>query len=156
MTISLVIDPIGTITKVDLDGYEPLSETVGGLIQSVPANLAVTIWCNEEGKMLGQDFNIVATDFWQLFDDYGCIAAGDVMVGTVVVQGPVDEEGECTDVPDWLLMQLGFTTSPPSDTFSTSNGKTLCPTCKGHGGTWNGVTDYVECEDCDGWGHTYE
>ena len=31
-----------------------------------------------------------------------------------------------------------------------------CKSCKGHGGTWNGVTDYVECTHCDGWGHTYE
>jgi hypothetical protein len=153
MTISLVIDPIGTITKVDLDGYEPLSETVGGLIQSVPANLAVTIWCNEEGKMLGQDFNIVATDFWQLFDDYGCIAAGDVMVGTVVVQGPVDEEGECTDVPDWLLMQLGFSVQTPTP----KNGKTNCLECHGTGSLMrNGVHDGAECPKCDGWGSTYE
>jgi hypothetical protein len=151
MTISLVIDPIGTITKVDLVGYEPLSETVGGLIQSVPANLAVTIWCNEEGKMLGQDFNIVATDFWQMFDDYGCIAAGDVMVGTVVVQGPVDEEGECTDVPDWLLMQLGFSVQTPTP----KNGKTNClqshQTCSI---MTNGIQDESECPKGYGWGST--
>ena len=36
------------------------------------------------------------------------------------------------------------------------DGKTMCVNCKGHGGTWNGVTDYVECPKCDGWGHTYE
>ena len=153
MTISLVIEPIGTIRKIDLDGYEPLSEAVGGLIESVPANLAVTIWCNEEGKMLGQDFNLVATDLWKLFDDYGCIAAGDVMVGTVVVQGPVDEEGECTDVPDWLLMKLGFSVkaSTPKD------GKTGCLNCHGTGSLMShGVHDGAECPECDGWGQTYE
>jgi len=36
---------------------------------------------------------------------------------------------------------------------STVTTKAICPDCKGHGGTWNGVTDYVECTHCDGWGH---
>ena len=153
MTISLVINTEGKMTKEDLDGYEPLSEAIGGLIESVPANMAVTIWCNEEGKLMNLDFNLVATDLWELFDDYGCIAAGDKLVGTIVVQGPVDEEGECTDVPDWMLMRLGFSvqTSPPN------SGKTLCVNCHGTGSLMShGVHDGAECPECNGWGHTYE
>lgn len=150
MTISLVIDTTGTITKKDIVGYEDLSKTIGGLIESVPANPQVTIWCNEEGKLLNLDFNPTATDLWEVFDIFGCITAGDFLVGPIVIQGPLDDEGECTDIPEWILQRLGLTEELPFD------GKTLCPTCKGHGGTWNGVTDYVECEDCDGWGHTYE
>jgi len=160
MTISLVIDTQGTITKKDLDGYEPLSKEIGGLIESVPASPEVTIWCNEEGKLLKLDFNLIATDLWEVFDSYGCVAAGDVLVGPVVIQGPADEEGECTDVPDWVLMQLGFTTSPPvppSDTFSTSNGKTNCLECHGTGSLMrNGIHDGAECPKCYGWGSTYE
>jgi hypothetical protein len=153
MTISLVIDPIGTIRKIDLDGYEPLSNAVGGLIESVPANLAVTIWCNEEGKMLGQDFNLVATDLWEVFDEYGCVAAGDVLVGPIVIQGPADEEGECTDVPDWLLMHLGFSMQAPAP----NSGKTVCVNCHGTGSLMrNGIHDGAECPKCYGWGSTYE
>ena len=160
MTISLVIDTVGTIRKIELDGYQPLSDAIGGLIESVPASPEVTIWCNEEGKMLKLDFNLIATDLWEVFDVYGCVAAGDVLVGPIVIQGPANEEGECTDVPDWLLMQLGFTTSPPvppSDTFSTSNGKTNCLNCHGTGSLMrNGVHDGAECPKCYGWGSTYE
>lgn len=46
--------------------------------------------------------------------------------------------------------------SHPVEEAPAQNGKTMCVNCKGHGGTWNGVTDYVECTHCDGWGHTYE
>ena len=43
-----------------------------------------------------------------MFDDYGVVTAGDVLVGTVVVQGPVDEEGETTDVDPAILGLLGL------------------------------------------------
>ena len=108
MTISIVIDPIGTIRKIDLDGYQPLSEAIGGLIESVPASPEITIWCNEEGKILNLDYNPIATRVWEVFDDYGVVTAGDVLVGTVVVQGPVDEEGETTDVDPAILGLLGL------------------------------------------------
>jgi hypothetical protein len=108
MTISIVIDPNGDVTKENLVGYEPLSKAIGGLIESVPASPEITIWCNEEGKILNLDYNPVATAFWKVFDDYGCVTAGDVLVGTVVIQGPVDEEGETTDVDPAILGLLGL------------------------------------------------
>jgi hypothetical protein len=153
MTISLVIDTVGTIRKVNLDGYQPLSDAIGGLIEAVPSSPEITIWCNEEGKGLKLDFNLIATDMWEVFDVYGCVAAGDVLVGPIVIQGPADEEGECTDVPDWLLMQLGFSVQTPTP----KNGKTNCLECHGTGSLMrNGVHDGEECPKCDGWGSTYE
>lgn len=108
MTVSIVIYTNGDITKENLVGYQPLSDAIGGLIESVPASPEVTIWCNEEGKILNLNYNVVATNFWEVFDDYGCVAAGDVLVGTVVIQGPIDEEGETTDVDPEILRLLGL------------------------------------------------
>ena len=108
MTISIVIYTNGDITKENLVGYQPLSDAIGGLIESVPASPEVTIWCNEEGKILNLDYNPVATKFWEVFDDYGVVTAGDVLVGTVVIRGPVDEEGETTDVDPEILKLLGL------------------------------------------------
>lgn len=153
MTISLIIDPNGSMIKQDLEGYEPLSDAVGGWIESIPASPEITVWCDEEGKLKGLPFNQVATDLWEIFDIFGCVPAGDRLVGPIVIQGPIDEEGECTDVPDWMLMRLGFSvqTSPPN------SGKTLCVNCHGTGSLMShGVHDGEECHECDGWGHTYE
>jgi len=103
-----------SIEPETLDGYEPLSNAIGGLIELVPvkpdywaasadSDTSLTIWCNEEGKLLGLPFNKTATELWAAVDEYGCVEAGDRLVGTVVVQGPVDENGDTTDCPDWVF-----------------------------------------------------
>ena len=151
MTISLIIDPNGSMIKQDLEGYEPLSDAVGGWIESIPASPEITVWCDEEGKLKGLPFNQVATDLWEIFDIFGCVPAGDRLVGPIVIQGPIDEEGECTDCPDWLFERLGL-----EHTFLLQP-MTVCLDCHGTGSLMShGVHDGAECPECDGWGHTYE
>lgn len=155
MTISLVIDTQGTVTKKDLDGYDPLSLEVGGYLECVPSSDDVTIWCNEEGRIKNLDLNSVATELWELFDQYGCLSAGAMLVGPIVIQGPVDNYGECTDCPDWLFNRLGIELN--QQVIQPAGIKVTCPTCKGNGSLMsNGVSDAIECNECDGWGHTYE
>lgn len=108
MTKSLVIYPNGEVEKTYLNGYDPLSEAVGGWIECVPSDDRVTIWCNEEGKLNGLQYNPYATAQWSEFDKFGCIAAGDTLVGIIVIQGPVDAEGNCTDCPDWLFHEYAL------------------------------------------------
>ncbi len=108
MTKSLIIATCGDIRKEDLVGYEQLSQAVGGWIEAAPSTSELTIWCNEEGKLKGFEYNRVATDLWADFDEYGCVEAGDVLVGQIVIQGPTDDEGDSTDCPDWLFAKFGL------------------------------------------------
>ena len=100
MTKSLVIATNGEHEVIDLPGYAELSAAIGGYIECVPSNDSVTIWCNEEGKLNGLPSNDIAVVLWSEFDKYECINGGDWLVGTIVVQGPIDEDGESTDCPD--------------------------------------------------------
>ena len=153
MTISLVINTEGKVTKEYLDGYAALSNAVEGYIECVPSSDEVTMWCNEEGRVMNLDLNSVATQLWKLFDDYGCLNEGAMLVGPIVIQGPVDNYGECTDCPDWLFNRLGIN----QKVIQPAGVKVTCPSCKGNGSLMsNGVSDAIECNDCAGWGHTYE
>lgn len=108
MSLSLILYPNGEAERTYLYGYKELQKTVGGLIECVPSDDRVTIWCNEEGKLNGLPFNPYATAQWEEFDQYKCIAAGDLLVGTIVIQGPTNEEGEATDCPAWLFYEYNF------------------------------------------------
>jgi hypothetical protein len=107
MTNSLVITADGEVWREYLDGYQPLSQAVGGMIECVPSSDKVTIWCNEEGKLQQLNLNAIATGIWSELDTFRCIAAGDFLVGTIVIQGPIDDEGNSTDCPAWLLHEFG-------------------------------------------------
>jgi hypothetical protein len=75
-------------------GLGILQEAVGGFIECVFSG-EVTLFCNEEGKLRGLLPNHVATDLWdQLLEEAEITAPLDVLVGSVVVTGDVDEEGE--------------------------------------------------------------
>lgn len=70
---------------------ETLQEAVGGLIQAVDLTPRLTMWCNEEGKLMGLPVNPVATAMWTRY-----FGETDVIVGDVVFTGGSDEEGETT------------------------------------------------------------
>ena len=90
-----VIKTTGEIDFQDVSSegeYDFLSGTVGGWIQSVFLRNDFedfTLWCNEEGKLNGLPFNVLATDLWE--NSYG---KTDMIVGNVVITGGSDDEGE--------------------------------------------------------------
>lgn len=91
----------------DGDGLSFLQGVVGGWIESVPTDESITIYCNEEGKIDGLPYNPVAMAFWANHDPYGCIEnASDYIAGNIVILGPVDDEGNSTDVPDWVYDEI--------------------------------------------------
>ena len=125
MTKSLVItydegsyelDPdniVWTVAVQDITTYDQLNEALKGWIEAIPTDNRVTVWCNEEGKLNNLPYNPVATKFWRSVDHYGCVRAGDWIAGPVVIQGPVDSEGNNTDCPDWVIEQFSqFVDSP--------------------------------------------
>ena len=94
-------------TRTEITEYDELNSALGGWIEAVPTNATVTIWCNEEGKLKGLPYNDPAMELWKRVDEFGCIPAGDYVAGPIVVQGPVDDEGEATDCPDWVFEMFG-------------------------------------------------
>jgi hypothetical protein len=82
----------------ELDEYEFLSGVVGGYIQSVFLDnemREISLWCNEEGKLVGLPLNAVATAIWE--ESYG---ATDIIVGDVVLTGLADDEGDTLGLSD--------------------------------------------------------
>lgn len=101
----LVIKPIGDMHLYDLevngDELTNLQQIVGGYVQCVDLNEQVSLWCHEEGKMLGLPVNPYATTLWEAA--YG---STDVIVGTVAIAGGVDENGELMAVDFGDLRRL--------------------------------------------------
>jgi hypothetical protein len=108
---ALRIPTDGSAEVVDVDvTLDWLQTQVGGMIEVVRVdriltdagnrNVECSVIVNEEGKLSGLPVNYRATDL--------CAAAiggwiNDVIVGSVCVLGPVDDEGEETAVPDAVV-----------------------------------------------------
>jgi hypothetical protein len=91
MKTAFKITTDGWVTKLDLS-TEPLAtlqQGVGGLVQAVDLSQRLTLWLNEEGKVLGQAHNPYGQFFWDKL--YG--AHTDYIVGDVVISGGTDEDG---------------------------------------------------------------
>jgi len=92
MKLALKVTAEGTISKINLNEgneYETLRSTVGGLIQAVDLDDQITLWCNEEGKLIGLPYNDKATQMWE--NTFGLT---DLIMGDTVFTGGTDDEGE--------------------------------------------------------------
>lgn len=85
----------GSSIKSDVDdiSLDLLQSSVGGLIQAIDFTPGLTMWCNEEGKLLGLPVNQVATLVWKKY-----FGETDIIVGDVVFTGGCDEDGESTSI----------------------------------------------------------
>lgn len=71
-----------------------LQRLVGGWIEYVPTD-ALTVYCNEEGKIIPLPPNYRATNA------FGSeLQPGDILAGDVVVLGELDDEGDTTGLTD--------------------------------------------------------
>ena len=69
---------------------DALQRLVGGWIEVVPTD-ALTVYCNEEGKIIPLPPNYRATNA------FGSeLQPGDILAGDVVVLGELDDEGDTT------------------------------------------------------------
>ena len=92
MKTAIRITTIGEVTTLDLS-TEPLATLqagVGGLVQAVDLSQRLTLWLNEEGKVLGQAHNAYGQFFWDKL--YG--AHTDYIVGDIVISGGTDGHGD--------------------------------------------------------------
>lgn len=101
MKTALRINTDFTTEVLDLSSneYNQLRDTVGGLIQPVDLKPGLTLWCNEEGKLInGMEVNVIGTHLYEK-----SYAMTDVIMGNIVLTGGTDDEGETLPLPStWL------------------------------------------------------
>lgn len=99
MSKALIVHPDDTGEVVDTEiNLEFLKGAVGGWVELI-SNRRWSAYCNEEGKLQGLPVNAIATS---LAHQIGW-PVGDRLVGTVVFLGPVDANGNDTEVPEFVL-----------------------------------------------------
>lgn len=96
MKKALAITTLGETTIIDLaDGsLEKLQNAVGGYVQAVDLSEGVTMWCNEEGKMMNLPHNPFGQTFWEIAFPVSEFGRTDYIVGDIVITGGVDDEGD--------------------------------------------------------------
>lgn len=89
----IIVDPDGTTTHTDIENdLRAFQAVVGGYIEGVYGRVG-TIYVNEEGLLRNLPPNPHATVFANRILD-----AGVMLVGTVLIVGPANTEGNDTDV----------------------------------------------------------
>lgn len=111
MIKGIIIRTNGDIENFEYQGsYTEIGQVVGGYIEAVNfGSKPYFCYVNEEGKLNGLEENKIATTLW--YNSGQIVMLGDYLAGDVVVFGQVDEEGNDTDYPDSLLMDLSRATA---------------------------------------------
>lgn len=87
---------ISVITATDEESLSKLQEAVGGWVQAIDLSDTLSLWCNEEGKLVGLPHNPFAQILWD--EAFG--AHTDYIVGDVVFTGGTDDEGYTLGISD--------------------------------------------------------
>jgi hypothetical protein len=90
------------ILDLETDSLTQLQEAVGGLVQAADLRDDLTLWCNEEGKLInGMLANVIGTHMWE--KSFGMT---DIIMGDIVFTGGTDDEGDNLALPNPWLVQL--------------------------------------------------
>lgn len=100
----IVIKPGEAPVVKQLDDNGIKAELDGGWLESIPFTENALAFMDEEGKMKGLPINELATKLCERYQ-IG-LHPGDVIVGTFIIVGPADMEGELTHVPQTLVEQI--------------------------------------------------
>lgn len=97
----VVIHADGTYSRKQFKQLSDYQQAVGGLIEPVRLlnhtyEEIACMYVNEEGLLIGLPFNERATKLSFLFQ------SDNLLVGDAVIIGASDEEGDDTDIPEWL------------------------------------------------------
>ena len=96
MKKALAITTLGEATIIDLNegSLEKLQTAVGGYVQAIDLCEGVTMWCNEEGKMMSLPHNPFGQAFWETAFPVSEFGRTDYIVGDIVLTGGADNEGD--------------------------------------------------------------
>lgn len=123
MPKSIVVNVNGDVELKQLDGLQSLQDTVGGYIEGIyfPKLGNCCGLVNEEGKLDKLPLNIIGTVIYILgssedisilnkFIDKSLSQEDlfDVIVGNMIINGPIDEEGESTDIPEKVILLVNL------------------------------------------------
>jgi len=102
---ALKITVQGTMEQVEINGYDELKGHLdGGYLEGLRLTDDASAFIDEEGKMKGLPFNVIATELCSRLQ-VG-LAPTDFISGTMIVVGAPDEDGESTDCPDYILKDI--------------------------------------------------
>ena len=106
MVKAITITTDNTVTCFDMDenSLELLQKAVGGYVQAINLDDTLTLWCNEEGKMMNLPHNKKAQILWDNVFGSGT----DYIVGDIVLTGGADDEGEIIGLTDEQINNLVF------------------------------------------------
>ena len=90
------------ILDLETDSLEQLQDAVGGLVQAVDLYDNLTLWCNEEGKLInGMQQNVIGTHLYEK-----SFSVTDIIMGDIVFTGGTDDEGDNLALPYPWQLQL--------------------------------------------------
>lgn len=98
MKKAIQIKTTGEVVELDItaDSLTTLQTAVGGWVQAIDIATDLTMWCNEEGKLISLPHNPFAQFMW----DKAFGAHTDYIVGDIVLTGGTDEEGATLGLSD--------------------------------------------------------
>lgn len=96
MKKAIQIKTDGTFTELDIskNSLETLQQGVEGMVQAIDIAEDLTMWCNEEGKILRLPHNPFGQAFWEVAFPVSEYGKTDYIVGDIVFTGGTDSEGE--------------------------------------------------------------
>lgn len=90
------------VLDIETDSLKKLQGAVGGWVQAADLRDDLTLWCNEEGKLInGMLTNVIGTHLWE--KSFGMT---DVIMGDIVFTGGTDDDGDNLGLPTAWLVQL--------------------------------------------------
>lgn len=108
MTKCFVIEANGSSRIEEIDGYIGFRKIIGGYLEVIQLPVAqLCAFIDEEGKIHGKQFNPVAS-MMALAGGFPFNNFDMGIVGTMIVVGRPDENGEETSIPDPMLEKLTF------------------------------------------------
>lgn len=109
---AIVVHPTDEPRVIELENGNDLGELqtlVGGYIDCVYSeDRRITFFVNDEGRIEGLPLNHLATGAWWNFNTTIPRVPDAQIVGTVVITGPADEDGESTSVGDEVREYFGL------------------------------------------------
>lgn len=102
MTTALIVKADGTVQELESLSLTALQTAVGGWVQAIDLSPEVSLWCNEEGKLVGLPHNPHAQILWD--EAFG--AGTDFIVGDVVFTGTPDSEGETQGLSETTAQRI--------------------------------------------------